>query len=89
MSDIKKINYACKHAGPFKTTFSCTNESVEEEFFQECMKTSQMPREICPGINEKALCEQCDYFGRRAEYYSEWDGKTVIMENRICKDIAE
>lgn len=88
MSD-KKINYAYKKAGPFKTTFSCTAEIVEEEFFAVCMKEPQIMRPVCEVFGGKAICEQCDHFGRKAEFYSEWDDKVITLDNALGKELAE
>lgn len=88
MSD-KKINYAYKYAGQFKSTFSCTNQDVEEEFFQECMNTVQMMRPKCEAIGAKVFCEQCDHFGRKAEFFSKWDNDVTVLDNALGKELAE
>ena len=88
MSD-KKISYAYKKAGPFKSTFSCTAESVDEEFFQSCMNEHQFLRPACDVFGGKAICEQCEHFGRKAEFYSEWDDKQIVLDNALGKELAE
>lgn len=85
----KKINYAYKRAGQFVTTFSCNAEAVDEEFFAECMKVRQFAREVCEVYGGQAICEQCEHFGRKAEFYSEWDNKNIVLDNPLGKELAE
>ncbi len=84
----KKINYAVKDYAFFHTTFSCTNEAVDEEFFIECMNIPQTPREHCPGINAKALCEQCEHFGRESWIVDQKTGEKILQENALGKELA-
>ena len=84
-----RINFAYKDYLHFFTTYTCTNEDVDEEFFRECMKVPQTPRPFCEAMNMKALCEQCEHFGRRAEYISQRTGEHKLREqNGVGKDIA-
>lgn len=84
-----KINFAYKDFSIFLTTYTCTNEEVDEEFFQECMNIPQTPRGICEPMGKKALCEQCEHFGRRAEYISKRTGEhSIRKQNGVGKDIA-
>ena len=53
------------------------------------MNIPQTPRAICEPMGKKALCEQCEHFGRRAEYISKRTGEHSIREqNGVGKDIA-
>ena len=84
----KKINYAIKDYAVFHTRFSCTNEKVDEEFFIECMDIPQTPRKHCVGIDAKALCEQCEYFGREAWAVDQKTGEKIMQENALGKELA-
>jgi len=85
----KKINYAYSDYVLFRTTFSCTNEDVEEEFFQYCMTMQQTPRPDCEPMGKKALCEQCEHFGKKDERINRATGEARPMRNHIGKDLAE
>lgn len=88
MSEMK-INYVYKSAGPFKTTYSCTHQDVEEEFFYEMMHEIQHLRRACEAVEGKCYCEQCEHFGRKAEFFSEQDNEVTILENALDKELAE
>ena len=83
-----RINYAYRNYGLFFTTFTFTNEEVDEEFFQECMTLPQFPRGECEPMGRKATCEQCEHFGRRTEYVSPNTGKRSIRKENAIGDIA-
>ncbi len=85
----KRINYAVRYAGQFKSTFSCTNSEVDEDFFNECMKSPQFVRGNCEPMDKKANCEQCEHFGRRAEFFSTRDNEVTILDNALGKELAE
>lgn len=87
MSD-KKINYASKDYAFFHSRFSCTNELVDEEFFIECMDVPQTPRPHCDAIGAKALCEQCEYFGRESWTVDPKTGNKIMQENALGKELA-
>lgn len=84
-----KINYAYKDYMHFHTVYSCTNEKVDEEFFRECMDMPQYPRPVCEAIGTKAICEQCDYFGRAAWVVDPATGNKIMQENGLGKELAE
>ena len=84
-----KINYAYRNYGLFFTTFTCTNENVDEEFFRECMTLPQFPRGECEAMGRKAACEQCEHFGRRSEYISPRTGERKVREENAIGDIAK
>lgn len=85
----KKINYVYRDFGQFRTTYSCTNPDVDEEFFYEVLHEIRELRKPCEAIDGKCFCEQCEYYGRKAEFLSYQDNDVTVLDNALGKELAE